>query len=396
MRTSEEDVDARKWNRALARKLSNVQRTTTRPKDGLRLQLYAHSQGSSADQRRRANMITIWIYIVTAAILCGLAILVARYCSLWMQAYFTGTRISLFDLVLMSLRKSNPRAIVQCKVMAVQSGLAAVPTSAIEAQYLAGGDIHRVTQALIAANRAGISLDWNTAAAIDLAGRDVVDAVRISVDPRVIDCPDPKDAGDDTLYGVAKDGIQLKVRVRVTVRTNLSQLVGSATEATVVARVGQSIISAIGSCDSYRDALGDPTVITRQVIAKGLDSQTAFAIVSIDIADIDVGTNIGAKLQIDQADADVRVARAAAEKRRAMAIARQQEMGVELAKIRASLVLAEAEIPKALATAFRKGQLHTRPLRRETDSGNKTDVTKPVEFTRNHLARKKNFGTRIN
>ena len=310
-------------------------------------------------------MIAIWSYIVAAAILCGLAILVASYFRLWLQAYFTGTRISLLDLVLMSLRKSNPRAIVQCKVMAVQSGLAAHSTSALEAHYLAGGEVHRVTLALIAADRAGICLDWNTAAAIDLAGRDVMEAVKVSVNPKVIDCPDPKDGGGDTLYGVAKDGVQLKVRVRVTVRTNLSQLVGGATEATVVARVGQSIISAIGSCDSYREALGDPTVITRQVIAKGLDSQTAFAIVSIDIADIDVGTNIGAKLQIDQADADVRVARAAAEKRRAMAIARQQEMRAELAKSRALLVLAEAEIPAPLAIAFRTGQLHTRRLRRE-------------------------------
>ena len=332
-------------------------------------------------------MIAIWSYITAAAILCGLAILVAGYLSLWLQAYLTGTRISLLDLVLMSLRKSNPKAIVQCKVMAVQSGLATLSTSAIEAQYLAGGDVHRVTLALIAANRADISLDWDTAAAIDLAGRDILEAVRVSVNPKVIDCPNPKDGGGDTLYAVAKDGIQLKVRVRVTVRTNLSQLVGGATEATVVARVGQSIISAIGSCNSYRDALGDPMVITRQVIAKGLDSQTAFAIVSIDIADIDVGTNIGAKLQIDQAEADVRVARAAAEKRRAMAIARQQEMRAEVAKSRALLVLAEAEIPAAIAMAFRRGQLHTRRLRRETDSRNTTELTKSGEFTLAHHTR---------
>ncbi len=307
-------------------------------------------------------MIAIWSYVIAAAILSGLAVLFARYSSLCLQAYFTGTRIGLLDLVLMSLRKANPRTIVQCKVMAVQSGLATLATSAIEAHYLAGGDVHRVALALIAANRAGICLDWNTAAAMDLAGRDIMEAVRVSVIPKVIDCPDPKDGGGDTLYGVAKDGIQLKVRVRVTVRTNLSQLIGGATEATVVARVGQSIISAIGSCDSHREALGDPMIITRQVIAKGLDSQTAFAIVSIDIADIDVGTNIGAKLQIDQADADVRVARAAAEKRRAAALARQQEMRAELANSRAKLVLADAEIPAALAMAFRTGQLHTRRL----------------------------------
>lgn len=332
-------------------------------------------------------MIAIWIYIVAAATLCGLVLLVASYLPLWLQAYFAGAHISLLDLVLMSLRKSNPRAIVHCKVMAVQSGLAALSTSAIEAQYLAGGDVHRVTLALIAADRAGMCLDWTTAAAIDLAGRDVMEAVRVSVDPKVIDCPDPKDGGGDTLYGVAKDGIQLKVRVRVTVRTNLTQLVGGATEATVVARVGQSIISAIGSCNSYRDALGDPMVISRQVIAKGLDSQTAFAIVSIDIADIDVGTNIGAKLQIDQAEADVRVARAAAEKRRAMAIARQQEMRAEVAKSRVLLVLAEAEIPTAIAMAFGKEQLHTRRLRRETDSRNTTERTTSNEFTLAHHTR---------
>ncbi|MCA9126937.1 MAG: flotillin-like protein FloA [Planctomycetales bacterium] len=327
-------------------------------------------------------MSAIWIYVI-AAILCGFAFVSSGYFSLWLQAYFSGARISLFELVLMSMRKSNPSAIVQCKVMAVQAGLAALSTSAIEAQYLAGGNIHRVTRALIAANRAGISLDWNSAAAIDLAGRDVMEAVRVSVDPKVIDCPDPKDGGGDTLYGVAKDGIQLRVRVRVTVRTNLSQLVGGATEATVIARVGQSIVSAIGSCNSHREALGDPTLITRKVISKGLDSQTAYAILSIDIADIDVGANIGAKLRIDQAEADFRVARAAAEERRAMAIARQWEMRSELAKSRALLVLAEAEIPSALAMAFRMGRIHPSPQKQGSDPMNKSDATKPKELMRN-------------
>lgn len=304
-------------------------------------------------------MTGIWSYLIVAAILCGLTALIAPYFSMWLQSYFAGAGIGIFELVLMSLRKVDPKAIVQCKVMAVQSGLDTLSTAAIEAQYLAGGDVYRVTLALIAADRAGISLDWNTAAAIDLAGRDIMEAVRVSVSPKVIDCPDPNDSQADTLYGIAKDGIQLKVRVRVTVRTNLSQLVGGATEATVVARVGQGIISAIGACDNYREALGDPMVITRQVLEKGLDSQTAFAIVSIDIADIDVGTNIGAQLQIDQANADVRVARAAAEKRRASAIARQQEMTAKVAQNRAMLVLAEAEIPAAIATAIRAGQLYT-------------------------------------
>jgi uncharacterized protein YqfA (UPF0365 family) len=307
-------------------------------------------------------MIPSWSYFIAAAILGGLGIIYVRYFSLWLQAYFTGTGISFLDLILMSLRNIDPKVIVQAKVMAVQSGLVAPSPGAHEAHYLAGGDVHRVTLALIIASRAGICLDWDTAAAIDLAGRDIMDAVMVSVNPKVINCPDPTAGLGDTLYAVAKDGIQLKVRVQVTVRANLEQLVGGATESTVIARIGEGIISAIGSCGSYRDALGDPMVITRHVIAKGLDSQTAFVIVSIDIADIDVGANIGARLQTDKADADVRVARAAAEKRSAMAIAKQQEMKSELAKFRAMLVLAEAEIPAALAVAFRRGQVQPKRL----------------------------------
>ncbi len=247
-------------------------------------------------------MLTTWGLVIVAAVFGGVLLVISRYFSLWVQAYVSGTPIKLLSLILMSLRKVDPTVIVQCKVMAVQGGLPTISTNAIEAQYLAGGDVIRVMLALIAADRAGIKLDWDTAAAIDLAGRDIMEAVQVSVNPKVINCPDPKDGHGDMLYGIAKDGIQLRVRVRVTVRTNLSQLVGGATESTVIARVGQSIISAIGSCESYRDALGDPTVISRQVVAKGLDSQTAFAIVSIDIADIDVGVNIGAKLQTDQAE----------------------------------------------------------------------------------------------
>jgi len=305
-------------------------------------------------------MITFWGFIIVAVAFTGLLLLFSRYFSLWLQAYVSGARIGFLSLIAMSLRKVNPDVIVRCKVMAVQAGLPHVSANEIEAQYLAGGDVQRVTLALIAANRASIELDWDTATAIDLAGRDIVEAVRISVNPKVINCPDPKDGYGDMLYGVAKDGIQLKVRVRVTVRTNLAQLVGGATESTVIARVGQSIISAIGSCESYRDALGDPSVISRQVIAKGLDSQTAFAIVSIDIADIDVGTNIGAKLQTDQADADIRIARADAEKRRAMAVASQQEMKAKVTESRAMVVLARAEIPKALADALRAGHIRSR------------------------------------
>ena len=290
-----------------------------------------------------------------------LLVVVSRYFALWLQAYVTGTRIRMISLILMSLRKVPPAIIVRCKIMAVQAGLADISTDAMEAQYLVGGDVHRVTLALIAAHRARINLDWNTAAAIDLAGRDILEAVQVSVNPKVISCPDPNAQRGETLDGVARDGIQLKVRVRVTVRTNVSQLIGGATEATVIARVGEAIVSAIGSCESYRTALADPFVITRQVVAKGLDSQTAFALVSVDIADISVGSNIGAKLQIDQAEADIRIARAHAEKRRAMAVARHQEMIALTRENEATVVLAEAQIPQAVAHAFRRGQLRIEP-----------------------------------
>ena len=224
---------------------------------------------------------------------CVVSVIISRYFVLWLQALATGTRISMLSLVLMSLRGIEPRLVVQCKVMLVQAGLPDIPTDSIESQLLAGGNVHRITLALIAANRADIALDWDTAAAIDLAGRDVLEAVRISVDPRVINCPDPAAGHGERLSGMAKDGIQLRVRVRVTVRTNVEQLIGGATEATIIARVGEGIVSAIGSCDSYRQALRDPLLIARQVLEKGLDAHTAFSIVSIDIADIDVGANLG-------------------------------------------------------------------------------------------------------
>ncbi|MCL4112073.1 UNVERIFIED_CONTAM: hypothetical protein GTU68_015707 [Idotea baltica] len=258
--------------------------------------------------------------------------------------------------MMMSLRKIDPQKIVQCKVMAVQAGLDDIPTHDLEAQWLAGGDVERVTQALVVAHRASIDLDWDTAAALDLAG----------VNPMVILCPDPTTGKGDTLDGIAKDGIQLRVRVRVTVRTNIAQLVGGATESTVIARVGEGIVSAIGACNSYREALADPLVITRQVLRQGLDSETAFAIVSIDIADIDIGENIGARLQISQAAADIRIAVAMAEQRRAMAVARKQEMIALTRQYQAEIVQAEAAIPMAISSALRAGQLqsqqYVRPL----------------------------------
>ncbi len=304
--------------------------------------------------------------IVAVIILIGVIVVVSRYFSLWIHATFTGTRIGLLSLISMSLRKIDPALIVKCKVMAVQAGLPPISLDAIEAQFLAGGNVQRVTLALIVAHRAGIELDWDTAAAVDLAGRDVLEAVQVSVYPKVIMCPDPNSGHGQTLNGVAKDGIQLKVRVLVTVRTNLSQLIGGATESTVIARVGQGIVTAIGSCNSYRDALADPHRITRQVLSQGLDSQTAFAIVSIDVADIDVGDNVGARLQMDQAEAEIRIARAFAEKRRAMAVALEQEMVALTRENEAVVALAEAQIPQAVAVAFRNGQLRAgqKPRRR--------------------------------
>lgn len=293
----------------------------------------------------------LWTLLTLTCV--GMLYVVSRYFSLWLQAYFTGTKIPLVSLITMSLRKVNPKTVVHCKVMAIQAGLPNIPTEAMEAQYLAGGNIERVTLALVVAGKSGIELNWNTAAAVDLAGRDVLEAVQVSVNPKVIDCPDP-DAGRGTmLSGVARDGIQLQIRVRVTVRTNLSQLIGGATESTVIARVGEGIVSAIGSCESYRDALADPLIITRQVLANELDSQTAFAIVSIDIADITIGENVGAKLQSDQASADIRIAQAIAEQRRTMAIAVKQQMVALTRQHEAEVVLATAEIPPAIAHAFR-------------------------------------------
>lgn len=315
--------------------------------------------------------------LVTGGIVVGvflaiaLMIVFSLYFNLWLRAFVTRAKISLPGLVFMGLRKVDPRAIVEAKIMGVQAGLPDISNRALEAHYLAGGDIRRVVRALIASHRARIALDWDTAAAIDLAGRDVLAAVQMSVDPRVIDCPNPNTPGRNTLDGVAKDGIQLRVKARVTVRANLAQLVGGATEETVTARVGEGIVSAIGSSESHKTVLANPMVISKRVLEKGLDAQTAFEIVSIDIANIDVAENIGARLQTDQAEADMRVARAQAEERRARAFAAEQEMQALTMENRAKVVEAEAEVPKAEAEAFRAGNLGNhrgRGLPRDRDS----------------------------
>jgi uncharacterized protein YqfA (UPF0365 family) len=286
--------------------------------------------------------------------------LLARYFGLWIQCVFTGAGISFMNLITMTIRKVNPTVIVRAKIMAVQAGITDVyplSTRELESHYLAGGRVPNVIRALVAAHRANIDLDWSTAQAIDLAGRDVLEAVRTSVYPKVIDCPDPRKSGGAALEAVAADGIQLKVRARVTVRTNIHQLIGGATEETVIARVGQGIVQAIGSTGSYKIVLENPDRISQTVLDQGLEAQTAFEIVSIDIADIDVGDNIGARLQADQAEADMRVAQANAEQKRAEFAAREQENVAGVQANRAEVVLAEAEVPMAIAEAFRSHSL---------------------------------------
>ena len=284
----------------------------------------------------------------------------ARYFRFWIQSVTTGAGIRFLDLIGMSFRKVNSAVIVRSKIMAVQAGLdesTGLTSKALEAHYLAGGNVPLVIQALIAANKAKtIQLTFKEATAIDLAGRNVLEAVQTSVYPKVIDCP-AKGSKRPSLDAVAKNGIQLKVKARVTVRANLQRLIGGATEETIVARVGEGIVSAIGSSATHSEVLENPDRISKAVLAKRLDAQTAFEIVSIDIADIDVGDNIGARLQADQAEADTRVARARAERRRAMAAASEQENVATVVESRARLVEAQAEVPKAMAESFRTGKL---------------------------------------
>lgn len=285
----------------------------------------------------------------------------AQFASLWLQCKMTRAGIGLLDLVSMRFRRVNPVVIVRSKIMTVQAGLTKkypISTRALEAHYLAGGNVPNVIRALIAAEKADIPLDWNTAQAIDLAGRDILEAVKTSVYPKVIDCPDPRSGqGKGTLSAVAADGVELRTRARVTVRTNIQQLIGGATEETVIARVGQGIVQAIGSTASYKLVLENPDSISKTVLEQGLEAQTAYEIVSIDIADVDVGENIGARLLADQAEADMRVAQAKAEQRRAAARAREQEMVAKIQENKAAVVLAEAEVPKAVAEAFASNRL---------------------------------------
>jgi uncharacterized protein YqfA (UPF0365 family) len=310
------------------------------------------------------NPTTFWVLVVIAGFLLiaviALVIILFSYGQIWFRGYMSGAEITIMSLVGQGFRQVNSNVIMTAKVMARQAGLDisepyGITTDRLEAHYLAGGDVMAVIRAIIAAHRAGIDLNFDKAAAIDLAGRDVEDAVRTSVSPKVIDCPDPKRSGKTTLSAIAKNGVELKVRARVTVRTNVEQLIGGATEDTIIARVGEGIITGIGSSATHLLVLENPDRISKRVLERGLDAQTAFQIVSIDIADIDVGENIGARLQADQAEADTRVARAHAEQRRAEAVAVEQENKAQVAANRAGLVLAEAQVPLAMAGAFRKG-----------------------------------------
>ncbi|MCF6270670.1 MAG: flotillin-like protein FloA [Melioribacteraceae bacterium] len=268
---------------------------------------------------------------------------------LYITAYFSGVKLKIFkDLVGMRLRKVSPMTIVRSQISATKAGIG-LDTSMLEAHYLAGGNVVNVVNALISASKADLPLSFEKAAAIDLAGRNVLEAVQMSVLPKVIETP--------MVAAVAKDGVQLKAIARITVRANIERLVGGANEQTILARVGEGIVSTIGSSTSHKDVLENPDNISKVVLAKGLDSGTAFEILSIDIADVDVGTNIGAILQTDQAEADLKVARAKAEERRAAAVALEQEMIAEVAKMKAKVVEAEAEVPLAMADAFRKGNL---------------------------------------
>lgn len=272
--------------------------------------------------------------------------ILGRYISLWFQAFVSGTRIPIANIIGMSLRKIPPKTIVNARITAYKAGLKDISVSDLETHYMAGGHVTEVVQALIAADKANIPLDWRRATAIDLAGRDLREAVQTSVYPKVIDCPNH--AGYIT--GVSKDGIQINTRARVTVRTNIAQLVGGATEETIIARVGEGIVSAIGGSDTHLQVLESPQRISKLVLEKGLDSSTAFLILSIDIVELNLGENIGAKLRADKAESDKRIAQAEAEKRRAMAVAMEQE---NMAK----LVEAQAAVPIAMAEAFRAGNL---------------------------------------
>jgi uncharacterized protein YqfA (UPF0365 family) len=325
------------------------------------------------------------IYIVAGLFVLVFAFIIFSFIGVYLKAASSGAPVGIVNLIAMRyLRKLPYSLIVDARIMAVKAGLV-ISTDEIETHYMAGGDIIQTTQALINAQKAQIPLQWNEACAIDLATKgtekSVIEAVRTSINPKVIDCPNPKSAGRNTIDGVAKDGIQVKVKARVTVRSNLKSYVGSAQEETIIARVGEGIVTTIGSAESYKWVLENPDSISRNVLNRGLDTGTAFEILSIDIADVDVGSNVGAELQVSQAEANRNMAQAQAEIRRAAAVALEQEMKAKVQEMQAKVVEAQAEVPRAMAEAFRNGSMGIMDYMRykniESDTAMRKSISDP-------------------
>lgn len=321
-----------------------------------------------------------FFFIVLAVLAIIILTIMGRFISLWFQAFVSGTPISLFNIIGMSLRKIPPQVIVNARINLYKAGLKDIAVSDLETHYLAGGHVTDVANAMIAANKANIPLDWRRATAIDLAGRNIREAVQTSVNPKVIDCPRQ---GEQYMTGVSKDGIQIHVRARVTVRMNIDRLVGGATEETIIARVGEGIVSAIGGAETYSQVLEAPNKISKLVLEKGLDASTAFTILSIDIVEMTLGENIGAKLRIAEAEAKMRIAQAEAEKRRAMAVAEEQENIAKIKWMESKLVEAEASVPLAIASAFEKGNMGVMDYMRyqnlKSDTEMRTAISKPED-----------------
>ena len=328
--------------------------------------------------------VIVGILFLAAIIILGL---VLQVIGIWIRALVSSARVSLWSLIGMKFRRVNPALIVDARIRLVKAGLS-ISTDLLEGHFLSGGDVINVVNALIAADKAGIKLDFKKATAIDLAGRDVLEAVRTSVNPKVIDCPAPKtgSGGSGMLDAVAKDGIRLLVKARVTVRANIDRLVGGANEETIIARVGQGIVSSIGSCETYKNVLENPDRISAKVLVSGLDSQTGFEIVSIDIADISVASvsdvaNVGAQLETERANADKQLRQAEAEGRRAMAVALEQEMRARVQEMEAKVVESKAEVPKAMAQALREGKLGVMDYYRlqniESDTEMRNSIARP-------------------
>ena len=320
------------------------------------------------------NLEFSFFIIIVAIVLIIILSVIGRFISLWFQAFVSGTPIPLFNIIGMSLRKIPPQLIVNARINLYKAGLKDITVSDLETHYMAGGHIQDVVIAMIAADKANIALDWRQGTAIDLAGRNLREAVQTSVNPKVIDCP----KHGEYMTGVAKDGIQIHVRARVTVRTNIKQLVGGATEDTIIARVGEGIVSAIGGSETHLQVLEAPQRISKLVLDKGLDSSTAFTILSIDIVEMQLGENIGAKLRAAKAESDKQIAQAEAEKRRAMAVATEQENVALIKLMESKVVEAQAQIPHAIASAFEKGNLGIMDYQRYQNIGADTSMREAI------------------